>query len=446
MDQQQQQTLPGVAQQSQQPKPTNYFSLPLGSQFTGAPSFLPPWASAGGGTNSLFPLQSLVSVGSHQLPQLTTEALQASAVQALQRVKSPDSALKPNAGTIVSSQSNMGGSTKTQQPPPDSDDDESSDISQVAGSAKKKSRRDDGDNSGGDEDRYKKRREQIAAASRASRARRKRELEDLRTETKLLKEERDNLVDQMRKMQKKIDDLQERPLRFQEGTGKGGVGKFSNVIIELGKSLNAVTTLLTRLRDRECPPEEYVKYSDRLCRILVEESIASSRLIQPTSVITPTNVEAHGLSLTDIARDSCVVSILRSGDIVANALHALVPTIPVGKILIQRQEHEADKRPILHWSKLPKDIANRFVFVCDPMLGTGGTVVSCIRELVNHKVSPRNIMFINVVSCPEGLARLHKEFPDVKVVTCAVDDSLNDQCYIVPGLGDFGDRYYHTSG
>jgi len=102
------------------------------------------------------------------------------------------------------------------------------------------------------------------------------------------------------------------------------------------------------------------------------------------------------------------------------------------------------KKPVLYYSKLPQDIAKKTVILVDPMLGTAGSSMTAIKVLEDAGVKPENILFINVIACPEGINRIHKAYPKLKIVTCAVDDELNSHKYITPGLGDFGDRYYGT--
>lgn len=110
----------------------------------------------------------------------------------------------------------------------------------------------------------------------------------------------------------------------------------------------------------------------------------------------------------------------------------------------------------MFYAKLPRDIAERQVLLLDPMLGTcfflywrvglatGGSAIKAIEVLVDHGVSPDSILFVNLVACPEGLLAMHKAYPQVKVITAQVDEGLNDQKYIMPGLGDFGCRYFGT--
>lgn len=117
----------------------------------------------------------------------------------------------------------------------------------------------------------------------------------------------------------------------------------------------------------------------------------------------------------------------------------------MGKILIQRDESSATKEPKLLYTKLPSDIRDRDVIVVDPMLATGGSILLAIEQLKRVGVREERIVFLNVVCAPEGLKRLFDRFPRVRVVTAAVDEGLNKDKFIVPGLGDFGDRYFGTN-
>jgi len=202
-----------------------------------------------------------------------------------------------------------------------------------------------------------------------------------------------------------------------------------------------ITALITELRDKETGSEKFALYANRLLRILAEEALGE--LAKPKRVQTPLG-PADGLELPD-SNTLCGVSIIRSGDILLEQLRIIAPAMSVGKILIQRDNSDPEKRPMLYYSKLPKDIhKKKTVILVDPMLGTAGSSTAAIKVLEQAGVKPENILFINVIACPEGIARLHQAYPKVKIVTCAIDPKMNDDKYIVPGLGDFVDRYYGT--
>ena len=121
----------------------------------------------------------------------------------------------------------------------------------------------------------------------------------------------------------------------------------------------------------------------------------------------------------------------------------LIPGISFGKVLIQRDESSEDKRPIFYYSKLPDDISKKQrVFVLDPMCSTGGSASMCIAKLREHGVLPEKITFVNLISVEEGLKRVLEDHPGVRVITAAIDERVNENKYILPGLGDFGDRYF----
>ncbi|GBG30714.1 Uracil phosphoribosyltransferase [Hondaea fermentalgiana] len=161
----------------------------------------------------------------------------------------------------------------------------------------------------------------------------------------------------------------------------------------------------------------------------------------PTTVSVVPGRAATALSA---AGEICIVSIVRSGDILAEAVRRLNPAASTGKILIQRDENDPEKKAQLLYSKLPPHIKERKVVLCDPMLATGGSAIRALRVLQDAGVQPSNVTFFNVISCPQGLQALADAFPQVAIVTLAVDPGLNDDKFIVPGLGDFGDRYFGT--
>ena len=137
------------------------------------------------------------------------------------------------------------------------------------------------------------------------------------------------------------------------------------------------------------------------------------------------------------------MSIIRAGDSLLESVREVLPDIPVGKILIQRDESTA--LPKLYYSKFPpriKEFTN--VLICDPMLATGGSVICAIGELLKVGVEEERITFINVVCCLEGLKAVLEKHPAVRIVSCEVDAGIDENSYICPGLGDYGDRFFNT--
>jgi uracil phosphoribosyltransferase len=207
-------------------------------------------------------------------------------------------------------------------------------------------------------------------------------------------------------------------------------------------SSRAITMLMSIIRDKATTQLDYVAAADRLMTILAEEGVARLARVQPRTVETPCG-KCPGLS-APVGHKICAVDIVRSGGILLEAVRKIYPDLKTAKILIQRNEETAE--PMLYYSKLPPNMTELDVVLCDPMLATGGSAITAVDVLKKAGVKEEDILFINVVSCPEGLKKMAKETPGVRIVTAALDESLNDMKFIVPGLGDFGDRYYGTSG
>ena len=136
----------------------------------------------------------------------------------------------------------------------------------------------------------------------------------------------------------------------------------------------------------------------------------------------------------------CFVSILRAGEGLLGAMLDLVPSARVGHIGMYRDEETL--QPVEYLCKLPKDLAQRKVIVLDPMLATGNSVVAAIDRV--KESGARDISFLCILAAPEGLERVNQAHPDVPVIAAAVDRELNDRGFILPGLGDAGDRLFGT--
>ena len=180
----------------------------------------------------------------------------------------------------------------------------------------------------------------------------------------------------------------------------------------------------------------------RIMRILAEEGIASLPMTPKTIKCMGTGAAYEG---EEVDTDNvCAVSIVRAGDSLLEAVRFCSPGIKVGKILIQRDESTAEKLPKMFYCKLPPGVEKMQVLLVDPMLATGGSCKMAIQSLVDAGVAAANITFLNVIACPEGLASLAAAYPEVKVITACVDEGMNEHKYIVPGLGDYGDRFFNT--
>ena len=135
-----------------------------------------------------------------------------------------------------------------------------------------------------------------------------------------------------------------------------------------------------------------------------------------------------------------IVPILRAGLGMVDAMVELIPSAKIGHIGLYRDPET--HAPVEYYCKLPEDVENRQVFVVDPMLATGGSAVAAIDFL--KKRGCRQIIMMNIIGCPEGIAAVQKAHPDVEMYLAACDERLNEHAYILPGLGDAGDRIFGT--
>ena len=135
-----------------------------------------------------------------------------------------------------------------------------------------------------------------------------------------------------------------------------------------------------------------------------------------------------------------IVPVLRAGLGMVDSMIDLIPSAKIGHIGLYRDPET--HLPVEYYCKLPEDIENRVVFVVDPMLATGGSAVAAI-DFLKAK-GCRNIVMMNIIGCPEGVKAVHEAHTDVEMYLAAVDEKLNDHAYIIPGLGDAGDRIFGT--
>lgn len=192
---------------------------------------------------------------------------------------------------------------------------------------------------------------------------------------------------------------------------------------------------LATLRDVSTPPELFRRMAVRISLLLAAEATRDVPAAEVT-IETPLG-PASGRRIT---RNVVVVPVLRAGLGMLDAILELIPTARVGHIGLQRDELTAVASQ--YYSKLPPDLSGSFVLMIDPMLATGGSAVAALDLL--RKGGAHDVRMICIVAAPEGIALVERYHPDVRVFTPAVDQGLNAHKFIVPGLGDFGDRLYGT--
>lgn len=191
--------------------------------------------------------------------------------------------------------------------------------------------------------------------------------------------------------------------------------------------------LLAQLRSEDTPPPLFRTLAKRLALALTLEAI---RDLPTTEVSVRTPLETtSGRMLGDLV----AVPILRAGLGMLEAVTELFPEVAVGYIGLERDE--ASLKPQSYYRKLPP-VQGRHVLVLDPMLATGGSGSAATAAVKEGE--PASIRFVCVVSAPEGITRMETDHPDVPIFTAAIDRQLNERGYIVPGLGDFGDRLFGT--
>ena len=190
------------------------------------------------------------------------------------------------------------------------------------------------------------------------------------------------------------------------------------------------------LRNKNTGTKEFKELVSELAMLLCYEATRDLPT-EEVEIETPIAVaKTHMLS----GRKVALVPILRAGLGMVDGMLALIPAAKVGHIGMYRNEETLE--PVEYYCKLPADIAEREVIVLDSMLATGGSACDAITQIKKRGV--KNIKFIGIIGAPEGLKRLQELHPDVDIYMAALDERLNENGYIVPGLGDAGDRIFGT--
>jgi uracil phosphoribosyltransferase len=192
---------------------------------------------------------------------------------------------------------------------------------------------------------------------------------------------------------------------------------------------------LTTLRDKKTPPELFRRMAVRISLLLAAEATRDV-----PSASSPVETPLGPAPGRRVSGGVVVVPVLRAGLGMLDAVLELIPSARVGHIGLQRDELTAVASQ--YYSKLPADLTGCFVLMIDPMLATGGSAVAALDLL--RRAGARDVRMICIVSAPEGIALVERHHPDAAIYTPAIDQGLNPHKFIVPGLGDFGDRLYGT--
>ena len=197
-----------------------------------------------------------------------------------------------------------------------------------------------------------------------------------------------------------------------------------------------ITHKLTLMRDKDASTVKFRTLLREISMLLAYEVLRDLEL-EEVEIETPV---APMTTKMLAGKKLCFISVLRAGDGLLQGLLDLVPGARVGHLSMYR-DHKM-LQPVAYYNKLPEAMEDRTAIVVDPMLATGGSGAAAVSEV--KKAGARDIRFLALVAAPEGVETFHAEHPDVPVFTAALDSHLNEKGYIVPGLGDAGDRLFGT--
>ena len=190
------------------------------------------------------------------------------------------------------------------------------------------------------------------------------------------------------------------------------------------------------VRDKETGPKEFRELVDEIATLMAYE-VTRDLPLEEREIETP--IQKTKVNMIS-GKKLAIVPILRAGLGMLDGVLKLIPTAKVGHVGLYRDPESLE--PVEYYCKMPTDLEERDLIVVDPMLATGGSASAAINFVKER--NPRSIKLMCLISAPEGIARVQKEHPDVDIFTAAVDERLNDHAYIIPGLGDAGDRLYGT--
>jgi uracil phosphoribosyltransferase len=192
---------------------------------------------------------------------------------------------------------------------------------------------------------------------------------------------------------------------------------------------------LSRLRDKNTSSDDFRRHVREVSALLFAQASADLET-QPVEIETP----IERTTGTALSRSVVLVPILRAGLGMVDGVWPLIPTAQVAHIGIYRDDATAKPQP--YYSKVPPGLGDGDVFLLDPMLATGQSAVEAVNQLKSY--GAKRIRFVCLIAAPEGVETFHAAHPEIPITTGALDRALNERSYIVPGLGDAGDRYFGT--
>ena len=193
---------------------------------------------------------------------------------------------------------------------------------------------------------------------------------------------------------------------------------------------------LTILRDENTGVKDFRQVVSEIATLMCYEATRDLPL-EEVEIKTPITTAKFKMIA---GKKLAIVPVLRAGLGMVDGILTLIPSVKVGHIGLYRDPDTLE--PVEYYCKMPTDIAERDVIILDPMLATGGSASAAIQFIKNYEV--KHIKLMNIIAAPEGIERVHHDHPDVDIYCAALDEKLNDHGYIVPGLGDAGDRIFGT--
>ncbi|XP_054617745.1 uridine-cytidine kinase-like 1 isoform X4 [Dunckerocampus dactyliophorus] len=233
--------------------------------------------------------------------------------------------------------------------------------------------------------------------------------------------------------------LEKREINVRSALASAHQGQPLPETLSVLKSTPQVRGMHTIIRNKETSRDEFIFYSKRLMRLLIEHALSFLPL-KPVSVETPQGDVYDGRGLN--GKRITGVSILRAGETMEQALMAVCKDIRLGKILIQTNHDTGE--PELHYLRLPKDISEDYVILMDSTVSTGAAALMAVRVLLDHDVPEDKIFLLSLLMAEMGVHSVAYAFPNVRIITTAVDKEVNEHFHIIPGIGNFGDRYFGT--
>uniref|UniRef100_A0A096LR76 Uridine-cytidine kinase n=1 Tax=Poecilia formosa TaxID=48698 RepID=A0A096LR76_POEFO len=233
--------------------------------------------------------------------------------------------------------------------------------------------------------------------------------------------------------------LEKREINVRSALASAHQGQPLPKTLSVMESTPQVRGMHTIIRNKETNRDEFIFYSKRLMRLLIEHALSFLPL-KPASVETPQGTVYEGKRLS--GQRITGVSILRAGETMEQALTAVCKDIRLGKILIQTNHDTGE--PELHYLRLPKEISEDYVILMDSTVSTGAAALMAVRVLLDHDVAEDKIFLLSLLMAEMGVHSVAYAFPKVRIITTAVDKEVNDQFHIIPGIGNFGDRYFGT--